>query len=103
MGGRYLDQNTPSGGRLTLYPDFVTRYRSKPVEMILKQYKVLAENLTQLSHAFVYSRSFLTSCIIGPSNIEQLEETVGALSIELSKELLAEIERIHEGCPSPCA
>ena len=106
LGGRYLDGNLPKNGRFTKYPDFVPRYRTPLIENIIKQYKLLAESqgltLPQMALAFVYSRSFLTSCIIGPSSVEQLNEDVGALDIKLSDEVLEKIDEINEQCPNPC-
>ena len=107
LGGRYLDGNKPEGGRLTLYPNFVPRYTSEFVGEIIKKYKKLAEenNMTiaQMALAFVYSRKFLTSCIIGPSNVQQLIEDVEAMNIQLSPEVFNAIDEIQEECPNPCA
>ncbi len=106
LGGRYLDGNYPEAGRFTKYPDCAARYRTPKVEAIIKQYKTLAEShgltLPQMALAFVYSRSFLASNIIGPSNVEQLEDCVSALDIKLNDEILKDIEAIHEQCPNPC-
>ncbi len=107
LGGRYLDGNKPEGGRFTKYPEFVPRYRSVLVENIIKKYVALAKDHqlspAQLALAFVYSQQFVTSNIIGPSNIEQLIEDTEALNIELSSEVLEAIEVIHEECPNICA
>ncbi|MDH3324568.1 MAG: aldo/keto reductase, partial [Candidatus Peregrinibacteria bacterium] len=107
LGGRYLDGNKPEIGRLTKYPDFVPRYRIPQVENIIKKYAKLAKennmSVAQLALAFVYSQSFLTSCIIGPSNVEQLIEDTEAADINLSPEVLQKIEEIHEECPNICA
>lgn len=106
LGGRYLDGEFPKDGRFTKYPDFVPRYRTSLIENIIKQYKNLAEThnmtLPQMALAFVYSRTFLTSCIIGPSNVAQLEENVKALGIKLTSGILQEIDEINETCPNPC-
>jgi len=106
LGGRYLDGNYPEGGRFTKYPDFVPRYQSAHTENIIKKYKALAEShgltLPQMALAFVYSRSFVASNIIGPSNIEQLEDCVKALDIKLCPEILKAIDEIQEEHPNPC-
>ena len=107
LGGRYLDGQKPEGGRFTKYPHFVPRYQSPFVETIIKKYKTLAEEngltLPQMALAFVYMQDFLTSNIIGPSNVEQLVEDVEAMNIKLSDEILKGITEIHEECPNPCA
>lgn len=107
LGGRYLDGAKPEGGRFTKYPWFAARYQTERVESLVRQYKHLAEShgmsLATMAQAFVYSRSFVTSCIIGPSNVEQLEENIAAMDVVLSEEILAGIEEIHESCPNPAA
>lgn len=107
LGGRYLDGNLPEGGRFTKYPDFVPRYRCQDVEVAIKRYKKLAEDngmtLVELALAFVYSRPFLTSNIIGPSNVEQLEECVRAIETELSEDMLKAIDEVDALYPNPCA
>ena len=107
LGGRYLDGNKPEGGRFTKYPHFAFRYQSEQVANIIKKYKTLAEDsgltLPQMALAFVYSQDFLTSNIIGPSNVEQLIEDVEAMDFNLSNDMLNKINEIHEECPNPCA
>lgn len=104
---RYVDWDKPTGWRFTVYSDFTWRYMSKKVESIVKKYKTLAEQnrmtLPQMALAFVYSRKFLTSSIIGPSNVSQLIENVEALNIKLSPEVFKAIDEINEECPNVCA
>jgi aryl-alcohol dehydrogenase-like predicted oxidoreductase len=106
LGGRYLNGEKPAGGRFAKYPDFAQRYHTKQVEEIIKKYKALAEEngmtLPGLALAFVYEQFFLTSNIIGPSNVSQLEEDVRALEIKLTPEIKEQIEIIHEECPNVC-
>ena len=52
--------------------------------------------------AFVNSRDFLTSNIIGATNIDQLKENIESFSIRLSSEILEEIEKISNENPFPC-
>ncbi|KYF94098.1 hypothetical protein BE20_07450 [Sorangium cellulosum] len=53
------------------------------------------------SYAFVRSRWFVASTIIGATTLAQLEENVKSAGVELGKEVLAEIEQIHARYPSP--
>lgn len=107
LGGRYLDGARPADGRFTKYPEFNPRYRTPRLEAITKQYLAIAQaaNLTlpQLALAFVARQPFVTSTIIGPSNVAQLAEDADAVDLELSAETLAAIEAVHESCPNPCA
>ena len=57
--------------------------------------------LTELALAFVNDRPFMTSNIIGATNLDQLKENIGTASISLSDEILEEINSIHEAIPNP--
>ena len=52
--------------------------------------------------AFVNSRDFLTSNIIGATNLQQLKENIESFKVKLSDEILDEIEKISEENPFPC-
>jgi aryl-alcohol dehydrogenase-like predicted oxidoreductase len=51
--------------------------------------------------AFVNQQPFLTSNIIGATNLEQLKENIDSIHIDLSKELLKKINTIHAEIPNP--
>ena len=51
--------------------------------------------------AFVTSRPFLTSNIIGATSLEQLKENIDTHRLVLSQELLEGIEAIHVSQPNP--
>lgn len=57
--------------------------------------------LAQMALAFVNSRPFVTSTIIGATNLEQLKENISSGNIQLSNDILSEIEKIHELIPNP--
>lgn len=54
-----------------------------------------------LALAFVRSRWFVASTIIGATTLDQLEENVKSAGVVLGKEVLAEIDQIHARYPSP--
>ena len=51
--------------------------------------------------AFVNTRPFLTSNIIGATSMEQLKENIGSIDVNLSDEVLEGIEEIHKAIPNP--
>ena len=51
---------------------------------------------------FVNSRPFVTSNIIGATNLDQLSENIKTSDLQLSEEVLEKIEQIHDECPFPC-
>ena len=57
--------------------------------------------MVQLAQAFVNSRPFVTSNIIGATTMQQLRENVGSIDVELNDEMLDKINIIHNNNPSP--
>ena len=51
--------------------------------------------------AYVTSRPFVTSNIIGATTLQQLESNIGSLDLTLSNEVLAAIDAIHTAQPNP--
>ena len=104
LSGKYLDGARPAGGRLTLFPDY-TRYSSPAAERATAAYAGLARNhgldCAQMSLAFANSRPFLTSTIIGATTLAQLRSNIASIDLELSDEVLAGIQAIHEAHPNP--
>ncbi|MCB1985717.1 MAG: NADP(H)-dependent aldo-keto reductase [Burkholderiales bacterium] len=104
LSGKYLDNEKPAGSRLDLFPHY-TRYSSPNATNAIKQYVTLAKKYrldpAQMALAFVNNRPFLTSTIIGATTMEQLKANIDSIKIELSTEVLNEIETIHCIHPNP--
>ncbi|MGB5379020.1 aldo/keto reductase [Muriicola sp.] len=104
LSGKYLGGAKPANARLTLFPAY-GRYSNENALKATQKYQELADkhgvSLTQMALAFVTSRSFLTSTIIGATSMEQLKENIGSVDLNLSEELLKEIEAIHHAIPNP--
>ena len=105
LSGKYRNNNLPDRSRMKLFGDFFPRYKSvNSTKAIEEYYKIAIKNnlsLTQLSLAFVNSRPFLTSNIIGATNMEQLKENIDSIDINLNKEIVEEINSIHKNNPNP--
>lgn len=73
----------------------------------VKEYAELARanelTPTQMALAFVYSRGFTASTIIGATTLEQLKENIDADVITLQDEVVAAIDAIHARIPNPGA
>lgn len=102
LTGKYLAGGM---GRLNLYSAFGQRYHKVNVESATKEYVALAHKYgispAHLALAFVRSRWFTTSTIIGATTIEQLDENIASLAVNLSPEMLTEINAIHSRYPNP--
>jgi aryl-alcohol dehydrogenase-like predicted oxidoreductase len=94
----------PAGSRLELFQRFA-RYGSPQSEAATHAYKAIADKheitLAQMSLAFVCQQPFVTSNLIGATTMEQLAENIAAVDLQLSKELLKEIEAVHNQYPDP--
>lgn len=103
LSGKYLKYK-PADARLTLFPQY-SRYSSDIATEATKAYVELAKqhniSPTQMALAFVNSRPFVTSNIIGATNLVQLRENIGSIDIELSSDILESINQIQTNIPNP--
>ena len=58
-------------------------------------------SLTHLALAFVYTRPFVTSNIIGATTMEQLKENIDSVNIEITESMLEDINQVHSSQPNP--
>lgn len=104
LTGKYRNGARPKDGRITLFSRF-TRYSNPESEWATEQYAILAEkhglSLAELALAFIKQQFFVTSTIIGATNMQQLKENISAFEIDLSEDILQEIEAIHRQQPNP--
>jgi len=104
LSGKYLDGARPAGARLTLYENY-TRYSSPEAQAATYAYVQLARehdlDPAQMALAYVTSRPFLTSNIIGATTLAQLSSNLASAELTLSDEILADIEAIHNRHPNP--
>ncbi len=104
LSGKYLGGAKPVNARITLFPAY-GRYSNENALNATQKYLDLANkhgiSLPQMALAFVSSRPFVTSTIIGATSMEQLKENVGSIDLNLSDEILKEIKSIHNMIPNP--
>ncbi len=106
LSGKYDNGSKPDGARLTLFGDMFTRYTKPKGLKYSEKFNDLAREsgLTpaQMSLAFVNSREFLTSNIIGATNLDQLKENIESFQVKLSSDIIEKINSIHNENPFPC-
>ncbi len=104
LSGKYLGGKKPENARITLFPAY-KRYSDEQSQKATQMYYDLAKDhglsLTQMSLAYVNTRPFLTSNIIGATSMEQLKENIGSIDVALTDEVLKGIEAIHREIPDP--
>ena len=106
LTGKYDNGASPDNARLTIFGDKFTRYTKKKGREAAEKFNTLAREFgfspTQMALSFVNSRKFVTSNIIGATDLVQLEENIKSIDINLGEQLLQEIEKIHDQNPYPC-
>ena len=104
LSGKYLDDAQPAGGRLTRWPHY-DRYSNDQALAATRAYVELARenglDPAQMALAFVNSRPFLTSNIIGATTMEQLKANIDSAELRLPETVLEGIEAIHTRHPNP--
>ena len=104
LTGKYQDGARPEGARLTLYARF-DRYTNPQAIAATDRYMAIASrhglDPSQMALAWVTSRPFVTSNIIGATTMAQLEVNLASTDLTLTDEVIAEIEAAHVMQPNP--
>jgi len=104
LSGKYEHGAQPPKGRLTLFERF-QRYNNPQARRAASAYVQLAQehglDPAQMALAYVNSRPFLTSNIIGATTLEQLDSNIASLELQLPAEVVRRIEQLHIEQPNP--
>ncbi len=102
-GKFHLKQDSPRD-RLNRFKE-MKRYNNTESWNATAKYLEIAQkygiSLAKLSLAFVNTRPFLTSSIIGATTMEQLKENIESIEVHLSKEMEADINEVHKEFSNP--
>jgi aryl-alcohol dehydrogenase-like predicted oxidoreductase len=106
LTGKYLDGARPKGSRFDYEPKRnISRYNPQHAQLVIKMYVDLAKKYgldpAQMAISFAASREFVTSVIIGATSVEQVKADIGSIDVNLSDEVMEEIETIHREHPNP--
>lgn len=105
LSGKYLDGARPPNARLTLFARF-QRYAGAAAEAATREYVALARqhglDPAQMALAYVGSRPFVCSNLIGATTMEQLRDNIAAHALRLPDAVLQGIEAIHRRHSNPC-
>lgn len=104
ISGKYLDGKMPPGSRRSLDTRRI-RYDNPRTEQAVRGYIEIAQrhglDVCQMAIAFVNSRPFLTSNIIGATSMQQLKTDIDAVDLKLDAAVIAEINALHLQNPNP--
>ncbi len=107
LTGKYLRDVRPEGSRFTILGSekHQARYNPPHAQLPIEKYVGLAKEKgidpAQMAIAFVLSRPFVASAIIGATTMEQLKINIGAGDVTLDSDTLERIDAIYKEYPDP--
>ena len=106
LSGKYRNGSLPEGSRMKLFGDRFPRYKTKNSINAVEEYYKIAKmhnlNLAQMSLKFCELQPFMTSVIIGATTMEQLKTDIESVNVNLSNEVIKEINEVQKLYPNPC-
>jgi aryl-alcohol dehydrogenase-like predicted oxidoreductase len=106
LTGKYRNKERPEKSRLAVDGDFWTRYNKPNTEKAVEAYYKIAQkhnlDLAQMSLKFCEIQPFVTSVIIGATKMDQLKTDIESVNVNLTKEILKEINEVQNLYPNPC-
>lgn len=104
LSGKYENGAQPPQARITRFSRF-TRYTNPQAKAACSRYVALARehglDPAQMALAFVTAQPFVTSNIIGATDLEQLENNLASSELKLPDAVLEGIAEIHRDQPNP--
>ena len=104
LSGKYRNGQMPKNSRQALFKGWERHLNPLAMKAYEEYFKLAKENnitMAQLAQAFVNTRPFVTSNIIGATTMDQLKENIDSVNIELSDEIVSKINIIHNNNPNP--
>ncbi len=102
LSGKYLNGARPEGARITI--ETRPEHRVLPqTDAAITKYVELAKqyelDACQMALAFVNDQAFVSSTLIGATNMVQLKSNINSLSLKLPAEVYLEIDKIRREYP----
>ena len=105
LSGKYLKGNKPVNSRLNVFPNHFLRYKSNESMSATNRYVKIAQKYSlspvQMALAFINQMPFCAANIIGATTLPQLKENIESIEVQLSKEVIEEINKVHLQTPNP--
>ena len=104
LSGKYVGGQRPDGARLSLFERF-SRYSNEQAQRATAEYVELFRqhgiDPAQGALAYVNSRPFVTSNVIGATTLAQLRSNIASIELTLPQAVVDGIEAIHRRTPNP--
>jgi aryl-alcohol dehydrogenase-like predicted oxidoreductase len=105
LTGKYDNDALPEGSRKQLF-DRLQRYETPHAAAAIKAYNDLARQFGMepalFANAFVTSRPFVTSNIIGATTLDQLNVAIDSADIAWTAEMQKAVDDLHQRFGNPC-
>jgi len=106
LTGKYFDGQLPKGSRMDLFGHRYPRYKTLNAEAAAKKYHSVASkhglNPCQMAIKFCEIQEFVSSVIIGQTTMEQLKTNISSISLNLSEEVIKDINEVQIIYSNPC-
>ena len=101
LTGKYADPAVAAG----IPAGFAARMLSESRRRAIAAYAEIARahglSLAHMALAFARQQPFMGSVLMAASSVEQLQGNLGAIAVSLPKDIVQEINAIHDGNPNP--
>ena len=106
LSGKYRNNQMPKNSRVSLDPDFWSRYNKPNTDVAVDAYFKVAKkynlDLAQMSLKFCEIQPFMTSVIIGATTMQQLKTDIESVNVNLPEEIIKEVNEVQKIYPNPC-
>lgn len=104
LSGKFHKKIDTPNDRINQFKNLARYNGAKSYEATERYIKIAEEaglSPAVMALAFVNERSFVTSNIIGATNMSQLKENISSINIHLTPDILAEIDLVHRDISNP--
>ena len=104
LTGKYQEGAVPDGSRKSLSPELGGRDVPRVYQAVAAYLDIAARHGLDVVHmalAWCRTRVFMASAIFGATTMPQLQHALGAVDLQLSDEVLNEIDQAHRAHPMP--
>ena len=110
ISGKYLNGKRPTGTRFTdeILGENKERFKTRivpsvdaPVQAYIDIANKHGMDVCQMAIAFTIRKPYMTSSIIGATSMAQLKNNIAAINLNLTDEVLQEIEAVRRQYPIP--
>ena len=106
LSGKYRNKKMPKNSRLERDGNFWTRYQKPNLNKAVNAYFEISKkynlDMSQMSLKFIEIQPFVTSVIIGATTMEQLKTNIESVNVNLTNEIIKEINEVQKIYPNPC-